>query len=347
MEGSVAYRFSTAAAAALLASCTTVTAPPAADTMQVIGRHLYTAAGERVILRGFNEMFGFSKNPRGTGIIEEIGKTGANGLRIVATVNTKHDDLDAATASTIANGMIPMVECHSATGKWEKLGECVEYWLRPDVLAVLKKHERWVLLNIANEAGNIVTREDFVAGYTSAIARLRSAGIRAPLIIDGTKWGQEYDMLLDEADTFTAADPLRRVMVSAHAYWIGSEEERKNHYRTIVRRVTAENIPFVMGEGPQPAGYDCSASPYQWAMHEFQKAEIGWLTWSWGMIENGDCKANNAFDVTRDGKFGNWKTEFGRQVAVAHPASVANTSRRPCSIPNARVNCVRPGLRKI
>lgn len=311
--------------------------------MQVIGRDFYTAADERVILRGFNEMFAFSNNPRGDGVIEEIGKTGANGLRVVLWVQSKPDDVDAAVTSSIANGMIPMVECHSATGKWEKLNDCVDFWLRPDILPIIRKHERWVLLNIANEAGNVVTREDFVSGYTSAIQRLRSAGIRTPLIIDGTKWGQEYDMLLDEADTFTAADPLKRVMVSAHAYWIGTEEERKNHYRTIIRRVTAENIPFVMGEGPQPAGYDCSASPYQWAMDELNKAEIGWLTWSWGMMANGDCKQNSAFDVTHDGKFGNWKTEFGRQVAVDHPASVANTSRRPCSIPKAGANCVRPG----
>lgn len=329
-------------AAACMLLSTAATAQPRTATMQVVGRHLYTAAGERVILRGFNEMFGFSKNPRGTGIIEEIGRTGANGLRIVTTVNSNPDDIDAAVASSIANGMIPMIECHSATGKWEKLGDCVDYWLRPDLIALVKKHECWLLLNIANEAGNIVGREDFVGGYTAAILRLRAAGIRVPLIIDGTKWGQEYDMLLDEADTFTKADPLRNLMVSAHAYWIGSEEERKAHYRTIIRRTLAEKIPFVMGEGPQPAGFNCSASPYQWAMTELNKAEIGWLTWSWGMMPNGDCKQNSAFDVTKDGKFGNWKTEFGRMVAVAHRASVARTSQRPCSIPKAGGKCVRP-----
>jgi mannan endo-1,4-beta-mannosidase len=334
------------AAASLLASCTTVPKAPSADTMQVIGRDLYTAAGEQVILRGFNEMFAWSGNPRGAGVIEEMAKTGANGLRVVLWVQSRPEDVDAAVTSSIANGMIPMVECHSATGKWEKLHECVDFWLQPDILSVIKKHERWVLLNIANEAGDVVSREDFVSGYTSAIQRLRTAGIRAPLVIDGTKWGQEYDMLLDEADTFTAADPLKRVMVSAHAYWIGTEEERKNHYRTIIRRTLAENIPFVMGEGPQPAGFNCTPSPYQWALEELHKAQIGWLTWSWGMVANGDCKQNNAFDITRDGKFGNWKTEFGRMIAVDHPASVANTSRRPCSIPSAGANCVRPTLRR-
>jgi mannan endo-1,4-beta-mannosidase len=341
-------RFHLAAAAALLLQPVAAHAQPksASPTMQVAGRHLYTAAGERVVLRGFNEMFGFSENPRGTGIIEEIAKTGANGLRIVTTAKSDPSDWDVAVSSAVANGMVPMVECHSATGKWEQLHLCVDYWLRPDVVATLKKHERWLLLNIANEAGNIVSREDFVSGYTDAIKRLRAAGLRMPLIIDGTKWGQEHDMLLDEADTFTAADPLRNVMVSSHAYWVGTEDERKAHYTSIIRRTLAENIPFVMGEGPQPAGYDCSASPYQWAMTELNKAEIGWLTWSWGMMPNGDCKQNSAFDVTKDGKFGNWKTEFGRMVSIAHPASISRTSRRPCSIPNAGSKCVRPTLRR-
>lgn len=333
--------------AALAAILFTSTGAGTAPTMHVVGRDLYTAAGERVILRGFNEMFGFSKNPRGTGIIPEIAKTGANGLRIVTTAKSDPADWDAAVTSAIANGMIPIVECHSATGKWDQLHVCVDYWLRSDVVPLLRKHQRWLILNIANEAGNIVSREDFVSGYTDAIRRLRAAGIATPLIIDGTKWGQEHDMLLDEARTLTAADPLNNIMVSAHAYWIGSQQERKDHYRTIIRRVKAEKIPFVMAEGPEPVGFDCTASPYQWAMTELNKAEIGWLTWSWGMMANGDCKQNSAFDITTDGKFGNWKTEFGKQVAVAHPASVARTSRRPCSIPNAGRNCVRPTLQRL
>jgi mannan endo-1,4-beta-mannosidase len=315
-----------------------------AGTMQVVGRHLYTAAGERVVLRGVNEMFSISKDPTGAWSMAEIAKTGANTVRIFTLPNYSAAQLDAAISNAVANGMIPIPECHAATGKWEKLGECVDYWTRPDIAVVVKKHRRWVVLNIANEAGQEVSQEAFLQGYRSAIDRIRAAGIDVPLMIDGSGWGQEYRMLLDSWDELNAHDPRKAVTVSAHSYWVGTEEERKAHYRYIIDMVTREKIPFVMGEGPTPSGYDCTASPFEWAMGELQRAEIGWLAWSWGLHPNGDCREANRYDMTEGGVFGRWKTDFGEKIAVAHPASIRNTSRRPCSIPNAGANCVLPSL---
>jgi mannan endo-1,4-beta-mannosidase len=252
------------------------------------------------------------------------------------------EQLDVILGNAISNGMIPIPECHAATGKWERLGDCVSYWTRPDIAAVIRKHRRWVLLNIANEAGKEVSRADFVAGYTDAIARIRKAAIDVPLVVDGSDWGKEHMMLLDSWATLNASDPLRSIIVSAHSYWVGTEEERKAPYRTIIARVKRENIPFILGEGPTPSGWDCKASPYQWAMTELERAEIGWLAWSWGMVPNGDCRAENRYDITDGGKFGRWKSAAGAMLMVRHPASVRNTSRRPCSIPKAGNGCVRP-----
>ena len=151
-------------------------------------------------------------------------------------------------------------------------------------------------------------------------------------------------MLLGSWSELNDHDPRRSVIVSAHSYWNGTEEERKGHYRTIIDTVTSQEIPFILGEGPTPSAWDCTASPYQWAMTELERAGIGWLAWSWGYKPNGDCKAQNRYDMTSDGIFGHWKTEAGEQLAVAHAASIRNTSRRPCSIPNAGANCVRPSL---
>jgi len=315
---------------------------PAATTMQVKGRHIYTAAGERVVLRGINEMFSISRDPTGSWVMAEIAKTGANSVRIFALADTPAQRLDALIGNAVANGMIPIPECHSATGKWEKLQTCVDYWTRPEVAAVIKRHEKWVLLNIANEAGATVPADDFRQGYRSAISQIRAAGIRTPLVIDGAGWGQEYKILLDSWKDLNAHDPLGSVIVSAHSYWIGTEAERMNHYRYIIDKVARESIPFILGEGPTPSGYDCTASPYRWAMGKLQKAEIGWLAWSWGLLPNGDCRKENRYDMTEGGMFGRWKTEAGRDLAISHPASIRATSRRPCSIPKAGRNCVRP-----
>ena len=312
------------------------------ETMQVRGRFLYSAAGERVVLRGVNEMFVWSPDRTGAQTLPEIAKTGANAVRIMTMPAYSAENLDAILGNSVANGMIPMPECHAATGKWEKLGECIAYWSRPDIAAVIRKHRRWVLLNIANEAGAEVSREDFVSGYRDAIARIRAAGIDVPLVIDGSDWGKEYEILLDSWATLNAADPRRAIVMSAHSYWVGTEEERKAPYRAIIARVTRDNIPFLLGEGPTPSGWDCKASPYQWAMTALDRAEIGWLAWSWGMMPNGDCRAEKSYDITEGGKFGRWKSEAGEMLMISHPASIHNTSRRPCSIPQAGENCVRP-----
>jgi mannan endo-1,4-beta-mannosidase len=317
---------------------------PARETMYLEGRHLLSAAGERVVLRGVNEMFVWSSDRRGTTTMAEIAKTGANAVRIVTTpAGTSADDLDALLDNAIRNGLIPMPECHLATGKWELLPACVDFWARPEIAAVINRHRAWTLLNIANEAGaTAIPGPEFVAAYQAAITRIRAAGITVPLVIDGSSWGQEYRILLDSWKALNAHDRRRSVIVSAHTYWNGTEEARKEHYRYIIDRVTREGIPFVVGEGPTPSAWDCTESPYGWALEELQKAEIGWLAWSWGLARNGDCRepAPGRYDMTDGGRFGDWKTEYGRLTAVDHPASIRNTSRRPCSIPNPGEQCV-------
>ena len=331
------------AASACSTSRTSLGSP---GTMRVEGRHLHTAAGERVVLRGVNEMFSVSKDPTGSWVMAEIAKTGANTVRIFTLTDFPASDLDKAISNAIANGMIPIPECHNATGKWERLPDCVAYWTRPEIARVLKRHRRWVLLNIANEAGAEVSREAFVQGYRSAISQIRAAGIDVPLVIDGAGWGQEYRILLDSWDELNAQDPQKKVIVSAHSYWIGTEAERKQHYNYIIDKVTRANIPFILGEGPTPSGYDCTASPYEWALTELARAEIGWLAWSWGLVPNGDCREANRYDMTNGGIFGRWKTQAGERIAVGHPMSISKTSRRPCSIPNAGARCVRPSARR-
>ena len=314
-------------------------------TMYTAGRHIYTAAGERVVLRGVNEMFAWSAEPRGEWVMGQIARTGANGVRIVTTVETDPADLDALIGTAIASGMIPIPECHSATGRWDRLPLCVDYWTRPEVAAVLRRHQAWVLLNIANEVGDAsVTAGEFLDGYRSAISRIREAGIRTPLVIDGVDWGKEHEMLLDSWPALNRHDPRRSIIASAHTYWVGTDAERKAHYRAIIDRVVGERIPFIIGEGPTPSGWDCTPSPYRWALAELEEHHIGWLAWSWGVVDNGDCDDPVRYDMTHGGRFGDWETEAGRVLAVDHPASIRATSRRPCSIPNAGARCVAPAV---
>jgi len=91
--------------------------------------------------------------------------------------------------------MIPIIELHDATGEWQKLSMLVDYWTRPDVLEVLKKHQEYLIINIGNEVGAQVSESEFKTGYEAAVKRMREAGIHVPLMIDGSDWEKNIDIL--------------------------------------------------------------------------------------------------------------------------------------------------------
>ena len=161
-------------------------------TFKVEGRFLYDSEGEKVILRGVNKMI-YYRDPTGVKSYHEIEKCGANVVRIFwfARDDKTVAELNMTLQNCINQNMIPIIECHDATGKWDQLWKCVNYWRRPDVLQVIKKHEKYLLINIANEAGNHdVTEDQFRTEYKNAVDSLRAAGIKVPLIIDAAGWGR-------------------------------------------------------------------------------------------------------------------------------------------------------------
>jgi len=302
------------------------------NTMQVKGRFLYTAAGEKVILRGVNEMMIWSKNPTGEDIFPEISRSGANSARLVWTIEGNPINLEILIQNCLQNKMIPIIELHDATGDWSKLPQVINYWLREDVKKVIKKYEKWAIVNIANEVGQTNTPDSlFVANYKNAITKLRNSGYLVPLMIDASDWGKDEKMISRNWRGLLRHDPLSNIMFSVHTYWVDStSEERLNIFLSEVAR---DSIPFLFGEGPQQCGWDCKTSfPYLHCIKKCQELEIGWLCWSWGTVKNEDCASKNAFDMTKDGKFGNWDSDWARLVAVDDPASIKNTSIRPKSL---------------
>lgn len=311
----------------------------ASGQMYTQGRFIYTADGEKVILRGVNEMLVWSTDPSGSWVMAEMAKTGANAVRFSCQNNYSAENLEKAIQNANKNGMVAMPSIWHATGKWNELQRCVDYWLRDDVKKVLQKNEQFLMLNIANEAGNNdITDAQFVDGYQRAIDQLRKAGYKCPLVIDGTDWGKNYEILIRNWETLNGHDPLKNIVVSAHTYWNGTQELRISHYDTIIKQTIEKEIPFVFGEGPTPSGWDCTDSPYEYAMEQCHLSEIGWLGWSWGLVVNGDCKGK--YDWTKNGKFGEWATPAGENMAVKDVFSIRNTSKRPRSLGGAETIAV-------
>jgi mannan endo-1,4-beta-mannosidase len=316
------------------------------STMYVSGRHLYSAASEKVILRGINEMYYALPDKTGSDETNEMAKTGANTVRISWFVEFNNSagaisDLDNAVNNCIQKKMIPIVTLIDATGKFEKLQYCVDFWKRDDVVALVNKHKKWFILNIANEAGNIVSDDEYKLKYKDVIGQLRNRGIEVPLLIDGAGFGNDVEQIIRCAVEIAGADTKSNTFFSCHTYWNSNHESRLNN---AISSIINNNIPIIFGETATPTSYNegtpsnpnCRPSPYNYFLQKFNENEIGWLVWSWGKVENNDCRVpggRSLFDITTDGKYGNWlpNNPWASDVTINSPYSIQKTSVRPPS----------------
>jgi mannan endo-1,4-beta-mannosidase len=305
---------------------------------KVSGRYLYDNCGEMVILRGIsNPNIWFEKT--GTPRFEEIEKTGANVVRIVWQTNGTPSDLDKAISNCIGFHMIPMIELHDATGDWSKLQQCINYWLRDDVVEVILKHESYLLINIANEAGDAnVSGATFRNDYINAVTSMRNAGIRVPLIIDATDWGKNINILQSQGPAIFDADPEHNVMFSVHMWWPKMYGYTEQSIINEIQESVKMNLPFIVGEFSQMHGEcndnfisDNNSIAYKTVIRECQKNQVGYIAWSWF----GNC--NPLWDMSASGTFESLY-DWGLEVAVNDENSIKNTSVRPYSIVNGKCN---------
>lgn len=295
--------------------------------LRVAGRYLYDKCGEKVILRGINKMIVWTDINGAS--FPEIAKTGANSVRIVWITTGDMAKFDAAIKACKDNKMIPMVELHDATGKWDQLSTCVNWWIKPEVVSVIQKHEEYLLINIANECGETVSETDFKAGYTSAITKMRTAGIHVPLIIDGAKYGQDIDILQATGPDLITTDPDHNLLLSVHMWWPVEYGWSDQKITDEVAQSVNMNLPLIVGEFAHK-GVGCETNiNYKHIISECQKNEIGWLAWEWGP-GNSDC---TEMDMTTDNKFATLQG-WGLEVAMTDPNSIKNTAVRPKFITN-------------
>lgn len=298
---------------------------------KVVGRQLHDYCGDEVILRGVNypnAWFQLSGLPH----YEEIEKTGANVIRIVWETNKSAADLDIAITNCRDLNMIPMPELHDATGDLSKLQTCVDYWTSSEVVNVIIKHQEYLLINIANEAGAWeVTKTQFLNAYQSAVSQMRTAGIHVPLIIDGSDWGKNLDILQSEGPALIEADPDHNLMFSIHMWWPKKYGFTESDIVNGISESVAMGLPLIVGEFSQMHG-ECDENvitaensiAYKTILRECQKNKIGYIAWSWF----GNCNSN--WDMTTDGEFDNLY-DWGIEVAVTDENSIKNTSARPYS----------------
>ncbi len=313
---------------------------PTGETIYVNNGKILSACDEEIVMRGYNEMFIWSGDRTGATILPEIAQTGSNAVRLVWNTEGSESEFEQLIANSITNKMVPVAELHDATGDFSKLQMLLDYWKKPAVLDLIQKHKKWLIVNIGNEVGGgSETVEQFVDYYKDAITQLREAGIDTPLMIDCGGWGNQERYFLEGGQELLEFDPLKNIIFSVHTYWSGgSDADKIDRLNTMIADAKSKNLTYIIGEGPQLAAspsFCDEVFPYKEAIKILEDESIGWLSWSWGAVDNNDCGSGNndsVFDVTTDGKFGNWSTDFAEDISVRDANSIKNTSVIPQSL---------------
>lgn len=268
---------------------------------RVEGRFLYDNQGEKTILYGINKMVVW-QDKDGDPSFKEIAKTGANCVRIVWTMKDgTPEELDTAITNCRAEHMIPIVELHDATGEFDKLSSLVDWWVKPEVVSIIQKHQDYLLVNVGNEVGNgNVSDDTFTKGYTDAVTRMRAAGIHVPILIDPSSWGQDINKLQACGPDLIKADPDANLMFSVHCWWpymYGHTDEEVNRE---FKESYDMGLPLVVGEFANQWEESTQGQiPYKLIMENCAKYEIGYLIWSWGPGNN----PQTFLDMTTDGTY--------------------------------------------
>ncbi|WP_147405124.1 cellulase family glycosylhydrolase, partial [Aquimarina sp. AD10] len=308
------------------------------NTIRVDQGKIYSSCNEEIVMRGVNEMFVWSQDRTGETILPEIAKTGSNAVRLVWTTEGAEAELDKLIDNSIKNNMIPVAELHDATGDFSKLQQLLDYWKKPAVLSTIQKYKKWLIVNIGNEVGNgSESTAQWVDYYKDAITQLRDAGIDGPLMIDCGGYGNRESYFLEGGNELLEFDPKHNIIFAVHTYWTNGDDQAKvDRLNTMIEDAKLKKLPYIIGEGPQVVASPvaCGQSfPYKEMMKRLQEEGIGWLSWSWGAVNNNDCGSpNSKLDITTDGKFGSWATAFAEEMCISDINSIKNTSIIPASM---------------
>ena len=293
----------------LLAS---VTASAQGDSMYVSGRFLYNHCGEKVILRGVNypvlDDWDFPANMNnGNERLKEIEKTGANCVRIEwfnnygdprrSTYSLK--DLDSLLTRCARFKMIPIVGLWdlTTTNDWEGFPQTITaWWTQPAVVQLIKKHQRYLIINLANEMGKYFwtnfSQADlakYESNYKTCIASVRNAGIHVPLMIDATDGASRLDVLRSKGPALINSDPLKNILLDVHTYWIIYPTPNPPPAQILneFQLAADANLPVVIGEvanyqseSGDLCTYNLSAI-YPEVLKAAKQFDIGWMAWCW------------------------------------------------------------------
>ena len=282
-------------------------------TFYTEGRYLYNRFGENVILNGINlpilDDWNFPQSDK----LAELKKTGANAVRIQwykdygqpNRPSYSISDLDNVLTRCRKSRIIPIVMLSDLTCNSDPQllnTQLIPWWTQNDVLKVLKKHESYLIINLANELGfyrwtdnQQAALNSFKNAYKSAISSIRQY-LHLPIMIDAPDCGTSIEVFPLIGQELIDYDPDHNLLFSGHAYWSGYDGIP--YIDTIINA----NIPLVFGEitnkqdedingATEYCYYDLDGTTenhpplitfaYQTLLPILQQKQIGWMSWCW------------------------------------------------------------------
>lgn len=302
--------------------------PQSAPTYRTAGRFLLDPQGARVVVRGPEQAL-WQSGWLSPSFVTEIGRSGANAVRILPTYTTTPVCCGpAATLGQIEDAIRRGINAHMLVDVAIDGGRDYTVYLRPEVKALLLKYERWIVIHAKGESYE-GSDAQWTASSRQVVAAMRAAGYRAPLYLMSRHGGRNLPTLLAKGAEVVAADPQHNLVMGWQAYW-GSNNGYQNQYACPTSPCTLPMAMAAAAAAPFPIQVgliyhsdiqDGSSQtvPYSNLMRLAQELQLGWLWWDWRMTQSEQ--------LTTDGIFGHWTT-LGQDVAVTNANSIARTSVR-------------------
>ncbi len=320
------------------------------------GKQVLDPCGNEFIIRGVNysllDDWDFPGNMNDGGELSaQIIRANPNTVRIQWYVdygqatrpayNLSH--LDSVLARFTRAGIVSMIELHDLTCKSDDAAfnaDLLAWWTDPAVVALVEKYKTHVMVNFANEYGQVNWAANPATAYTAwvnlyknAITAVRDAGIDVPLVVDGPDCGISLDRVLLAGSTLTDHDPLNRVIMSVHAYWHQYDAAQMD---AAVASIENAGFPVIIGEiaNIQDATGNCSheITAYKELLQSCQDRNVGWLAWTW---TNDNCPARM---MSTNGTFSNL-TVYGNTIVNDPGFGLAAQARKACF--DASTNAVK------
>ncbi|MET9633321.1 cellulase family glycosylhydrolase [Lentzea sp. NPDC006480] len=253
--------------------------------LHVEGTRVVEGNGSPFVMRGVNHAYVWY--PSQNRAFADMKSFGTNTVRVVLGSGQRWGPTPAAEVTNVislcrTNKMICVLEVHDTTGYGEQSGaatldQAATYWV--GVANVLKGQENYVVVNLGNEpfGNNASVSATWASATSSAISRLRGAGLQHLIMADAPMWGQDWgNIMRDNAAAVLNADPQHNTVFSIHMYGVYNTAAKVNAYFDAFRTA---GLPLVVGEfGNNHSDGDPDEDTI---MAQAQARGLGYLGWSW------------------------------------------------------------------